>query len=82
MTSRDRSVRFRWAPLLILGLMIAAGALAASPAGAWLLHPATPVARDVRSLFYKAVWITMFFFVGVEQIAPAPCVVARWRTYY
>jgi len=68
MTLRDARRRFRWAPFLILGFVVAAAALVASPAGAWLLHPATPVARDVRSLFYKAVGITMFFFVVAEGI--------------
>ena len=51
-----------WALFLIVGLSVAA-ALIASPAGAWLLHPVTPVARDVRTLFYKAVAITAFFFI-------------------
>jgi cytochrome c oxidase subunit 2 len=60
--------RSRWAPLLILGFCIAGAALFASPAMAWLLHPATPVAREVRSLFYKAVAITAFFFILAEGI--------------
>ena len=60
--------RNRWLPLGILGLVVVGAALLASPAGAWLLHPATSIARDVRSLFYKAVAITMFFFIVAEGI--------------
>ena len=63
MTNRNRG-----AMLLLLGFIIAAAALFASPAGAWLLHPATAIARDVRTLFWKAVGITMFFFVVAEGI--------------
>src|SRR5258705_13675439 len=62
------TIRRRWAPLLLLGLGLVAAVLLASPAGAWLLHPVTPVARDVRALFYKAVAITMFFFIVAEGI--------------
>ncbi|TMQ52513.1 MAG: cytochrome c oxidase subunit II [Candidatus Eisenbacteria bacterium] len=57
-----------WALLLMVGLGIAAAALIASPAGAWLLHPATPVAREVRTLFYKAVAVTAFFFILAEGL--------------
>ena len=60
--------RSRWTPLLILGLCLAATALFASPAMAWLVHPATSIARDVRTLFYKAVAITAFFFILAEGI--------------
>jgi cytochrome c oxidase subunit 2 len=60
--------RSRWTPLLILGLCLASAALFASPAMAWLLHPATSIARDVRVLFYKAVAITAFFFILAEGI--------------
>lgn len=60
--------RSGWALLLIVGLGIAAAALVASPAGAWLLHPATPVAREVRTLFYKAVAVTAFFFIIAEGL--------------
>ncbi len=62
MTHRNRRT------LLLLGFVVVATALFASPAGAWLLHPATTIARDVRSLFWKAVGITMFFFVLAEGI--------------
>src|SRR5437867_13013075 len=63
-------MKFRTRPSLFvaLGIALAAAALAASPAGAWLLHPATPVARDVRTLFYKAVGITAFFFIIAEGL--------------
>ena len=53
---------------LFIAIGLAAAAFAASPAGAWLLHPATPVARDVRTLFYKAVGITAFFFILAEAL--------------
>lgn len=54
--------------LLIFGLGLATVAALASPASAWLLHPATQLAHDVRTLFYKAVAITMFFFILAEGI--------------
>ena len=54
--------------LIALGITIAAALLAAGPADAWLTHPATPVAREVRSLFYKAVGITAFFFILAEAL--------------
>ena len=60
--------RKRWVAFLLVGLGIAAAALIASPAGAWLLHPATPVAREVRTLFYKAVAVTAFFFILAEGL--------------
>jgi cytochrome c oxidase subunit 2 len=54
-----------------LGLVAAGAALTwmalASPAGAWLDNPVTPVAHDVRSLFFKAIGITGVFFL-VAQI--------------
>ncbi len=62
------NLRSRWALLLIVGLGLAAAAVLASPASAWLLHPATHLARDVRTLFYKAVAITMVFFILAEGI--------------
>lgn len=45
-----------------------AGLLAAGTAGAWLLHPATPVALEVRSLWYKAVVVTSFFLILAEGL--------------
>ena len=60
--------RSRWPLFLLTGIVLGAVAAAASPAGAWLLHPVTPVARDVRTLFYKAVAITSFFFIIAEGI--------------
>lgn len=59
--------RTRWT-LGILGFALAMTVVFASPAGAWLLHPATSIARDVRTLFYKAVAITAFFFILAEGI--------------
>jgi len=58
-------------PLLLwtLGIGgIAAGLLAAVPAGAWLYNPATPVAHEVRTLFYKAVLVTSFFLILAEGL--------------
>ena len=60
--------RSRWPLFLLAGIVLGAVAAAASPAGAWLLHPVTPVARDVRTLFYKAVAVTSFFFIIAEGI--------------
>lgn len=62
------SLRTRRTLFVAFGLALAAAAFVASPAGAWLLHPATPVARDVRSLFYKASAITAFFFILAEAL--------------
>jgi cytochrome c oxidase subunit 2 len=47
---------------------LAAGLLAAVPARAWLLHPATPVAVEVRDLWIKAVFVTSFFMILAEGI--------------
>lgn len=56
-------------------LLMAALALAtvglfalAGNASAWLVNPVTPVAHQVRELWFKAVWVTMFFFVIAEGI--------------
>ncbi|HYJ33653.1 MAG TPA: cytochrome c oxidase subunit II [Candidatus Binatia bacterium] len=47
---------------------LAVGLLAAGTAGAWLLHPATPVAHEVRTLWYKAVAVTSFFLILAEGL--------------
>jgi cytochrome c oxidase subunit 2 len=60
--------RSRWPLFLLAGIALGAAAVAATPAGAWLLHPVTPVARDVRALFFKAVAVTSFFFIIAEGI--------------
>jgi cytochrome c oxidase subunit 2 len=53
--------------LVSVGLVL--GALAcAGTAFAWLNNPVTPVAHEVRDLFWKAFWVTMFFFVIAELI--------------
>lgn len=52
--------------LAILGLLV--GLLAAGTAGAWLLHPATPVAHEVRTLWYKAVAVTSIFLILAEGL--------------
>jgi cytochrome c oxidase subunit 2 len=47
---------------------IAIGLLTAGTAGAWLNNPATPVAHEVRDLWYKAVWVTSFFLILAEGL--------------
>jgi cytochrome c oxidase subunit 2 len=54
----------RW--LALFGIL--AGLLAAPAAFAWLLHPATPVAHEVRSLWFKAVIVTSFFLIVAEGL--------------
>ena len=61
----------RMRPWLLPGMIVAAfaaGLLAAAPASAWLLNPVTPVAHEVRELFYKAVVVTSFFFILAELL--------------
>ena len=53
--------------MVILGVLVL-GLATAGTASAWLTNPATPVAREVRDLFFKAVGITMFFFLLAELI--------------
>ena len=52
----------------VTALGITAGLMVAGPAWAWLQHPATPVAHEVRSLWYKAVIVTSFFTIIAEGI--------------
>lgn len=42
--------------------------LVAAPAGAWLDNPVTPVAHDVRALFFKAVGVTAVFFLTAQGL--------------
>jgi cytochrome c oxidase subunit 2 len=42
--------------------------IAAAPAAAWLDNPVTPVAHDVRSLFFKAIGITAIFFITAQAL--------------
>ena len=61
----------RMRPWLLSGMIVAglaAGLFAAAPASAWLLNPVTPVAHEVRELFYKAVVVTSFFFILAELL--------------
>jgi cytochrome c oxidase subunit II len=51
---------------LALGIVALFGCV--GTASAWLVNPVTPVAHEVRELFYKAVAVTMFFFVLAEGI--------------
>jgi cytochrome c oxidase subunit 2 len=53
--------------IVLLGIVVL-GLFTAGTASAWLTNPATPVAKEVRDLWFKAVWITMFFFVLAEGI--------------
>ena len=59
-----------WTSLRIVAaaLAVGAGLLAAGAASAWILDPVTPVAHEVRTLFYKAVWITGGFFLLAEGL--------------
>jgi len=53
------------------GLMAAAVAVAlvaAGPAWAWYLDPVTPVAHEVRTLFFKALALTGGFFILAEVL--------------
>lgn len=60
----QRLGRFGLAALAALAWTV----LAAAPAGAWLDNPVTPVAQDVRSLFFKAVGITAVFFITAQAL--------------
>jgi cytochrome c oxidase subunit 2 len=56
-------------PTTLFALLVAtAGLLAAGTAWAWLQNPATPVAVEVRSLFWKAVAVTSFFLIIAEGL--------------
>lgn len=48
------------------GLLV--GLTAAGTASAWLMNPVTPVAHEVRDLFWKAVVVTSFFFILAELL--------------
>jgi cytochrome c oxidase subunit II len=61
-----RLLRNRIGLVAVLGAALALGA--AGPAHAWLTNPVTPVAHEVRELFWKAFGVTMFFFVLAEMI--------------
>lgn len=53
---------------LAAALAVGAGLLAAGAASAWILDPVTPVAHEVRSLFFKALWVTGGFFLLAEGL--------------
>jgi cytochrome c oxidase subunit 2 len=52
----------------VAGITMVLGTLFAGTAHAWLTNPVTPVAREVRDLFWLAFGVTMFFFVLAEMI--------------
>ena len=55
--------------MLWIALFAAGGCLAAAgTAWAWLQNPATPVAVEVRDLFWKAVAVTSFFLILAEGL--------------
>lgn len=61
--------RYRLSLRLIAStLAVGAGLLAAATASAWILDPVTPVAHEVRTLFWNAVWITGGFFLLAEGL--------------
>ena len=53
---------------VVAALAVGAGLLMAGLASAWILDPVTPVAHEVRSLFYKALWVTGGFFLLAEGL--------------
>lgn len=58
-----------WKPIGLAALTAAAWTvIGAAPAGAWLDNPVTPVAHDVRSLFFKAIGITAIFFITAQVL--------------
>lgn len=61
-----RLLRNRIGLVALLGAALALGAT--GTAHAWLTNPVTPVAHEVRELFWKAFAVTMFFFVLAEMI--------------
>ncbi|HSQ61292.1 MAG TPA: cytochrome c oxidase subunit II [Acidobacteriota bacterium] len=67
MNPTPRIPRFRSRPWLA-ALGVAAGLLLAGTAGAWILDPVTPVAHEVRSLFWKALALTGGFFILAELL--------------
>ena len=59
----------RWRDILFMTAAVALATLAsAGTAHAWLTNPVTPVAHEVRGLFWKAFGVTMFFFLLAELI--------------
>lgn len=60
--------RFRRTHAIALAIGLVAILGVVGTAWAWLVNPVTPVAHEVRELFYKAVAVTMFFFVLAEGI--------------
>jgi cytochrome c oxidase subunit II len=59
----------RYAPLAIaLGATLVLGLATTGTAWAWLFDPVTPVAREVRDLWFKAVGVTMVFFLLAEAL--------------
>lgn len=69
--------RFRRTHAIALAIGLVAILGVVGTAWAWLVNPVTPVAHEVRDLFYKAVAVTMFFFVLAEGILLV--VVLRFR---
>lgn len=61
-----KTLRNRIALALILTLAL--GGVLTGTAQAWLTNPVTPVAHEVRDLFWLAFAVTMFFFVLAEMI--------------
>jgi len=66
MNRSNKKRRWLLPGLLVLGVL--ASVAAAGTAHAWLMNPVTPVAHEVRDLFYKAVVVTSFFFLIAELL--------------
>lgn len=62
MTRRSRNIAIVSAAIVLTALATAGTAYA------WLVNPVTPVAHEVRTLFWKAFGVTMFFFLLAELI--------------
>lgn len=62
MTRRSRNIALVSAAIVLTALATAGTAYA------WLVNPVTPVAHEVRELFWKAFGVTMFFFIIAELI--------------
>lgn len=54
--------------IVLAAILTLATAVLAGTAHAWLTNPVTPVAHEVRKLFWQAFAVTMFFFVLAEMI--------------